>query len=207
MLHRPTPEPVKRLAASVGLEAELRRVKTAARAGREGARLQATFLVGRIPVRAVRHATYRWMGMHIGAGACIHRGLEVRAAHNVRIGEGSVIGFDAILDGRAGVEIGGHVNVSSGVAIWTVQHDHRDPQFGAVGRPVAVGDRAWISFRATVLPGVTVGEGAVVAAGAVVTKDVPPYTIVAGVPARVVGERSPRELDYKLTDTRPPWFV
>jgi len=207
VLLRPTPEPVKRLAAALGSEEELRRVKTAARAGREGARLQATFWVGRVPVRRLRHATYRRMGMRIGPGACLHRGLEVRAAHNVRIGEGSVIGFDAILDGRAGVEIGRHVNVSSGVAIWTVQHDHRDPEFGAVGRPVTVGDRAWISFRATLLPGVTVGEGAVVAAGAVVTKDVPAYAIAAGVPARVVGERSPRELVYKLTDTRPPWFV
>ena len=72
---------------------------------------------------------------------------------------------------------------------------------------MSIGDRAWLSFRATILPGVSVGEGAVVAAGAVVTSDVPPYAIVAGVPARVVGERSPRELSYELGASAAPWFV
>ena len=52
--------------------------------------------------------------------------------------------------------------------------------------PVRIGDKAWIGFNAIILKGVTVGEGAIVAAGAVVTKDVPPYTIVAGNPARVI---------------------
>jgi maltose O-acetyltransferase len=51
---------------------------------------------------------------------------------------------------------------------------------------VRIGDDVWIGGHATILPGVTIGDGAVVAAGAVVTKDVPPYTVVAGVPARVV---------------------
>jgi acetyltransferase-like isoleucine patch superfamily enzyme len=72
---------------------------------------------------------------------------------------------------------------------------------------VAIGDRAWLSFRCTVLPGVTIGEGAVVAAGAVVTNDVPSYAIVAGVPAHVTGERTPRDLTYELTGTITPWFV
>jgi acetyltransferase-like isoleucine patch superfamily enzyme len=147
------------------------------------------------------------MGLQLERGAVVHRGLELRAASRIRIGEGSVIGFDSILDGRAGLDIGRHVNVSSSVAIWTLEHDHRDPYFGARGAPVVVGDRAWLSFRCTVLPGVTIGEGAVVAAGAVVTKDVPSFAIVAGVPAVVVGERSSRELTYELTDTVVPWFV
>jgi maltose O-acetyltransferase len=66
---------------------------------------------------------------------------------------------------------------------------------------VVIGDHAWIGYRALVLPGVTIGEGGVVAAGAVVTKDVPPYAIVAGNPARVVGQRT-RDLTYEL-DYRP----
>jgi acetyltransferase-like isoleucine patch superfamily enzyme len=147
------------------------------------------------------------MGVRLGRGALVHRGLELRAPTRVRIGAGSVIGFDAILDGRKGIEIGRQVNISSSVAIWTLQHDHRDPQFRARGGPVVIGDRAWLSFRCTVLPGVTIGEGAVVAAGAVVTKDVPRYAIVGGVPASVIGERSPRELTYDLTKAAVPWFV
>jgi acetyltransferase-like isoleucine patch superfamily enzyme len=147
------------------------------------------------------------MGMQLARTACVHRGLEVRAAHNIEVGDGSIVGFDAILDGRSGITIGRHVNMSSGVAIWTLQHDHRDPGFGAIGGAVVIGDRAWLSFRATVLPGVTIGEAAVVAAGAVVTRDVPAYAIVAGVPARVVGERAPRELSYDLRTSAAPWFV
>ena len=61
-----------------------------------------------------------------------------------------------------------------------------------------VGNRAWIAYRAIILPGVTIGEGAVVGAGAVVNRDVPPFTIVAGSPARPVGERS-RDLNYTLS--------
>ena len=64
-------------------------------------------------------------------------------------------------------------------------------------------DYVWVATRATVLPGVTIGEGAVVAAGAVVTKDVEPYTIVGGVPARSIGVRN-RALSY--TQNFQPWF-
>jgi acetyltransferase-like isoleucine patch superfamily enzyme len=203
---RPTPEPVKRLAAALGISEELKRIKLAIRAAQDGAALQAGFIVAHLPLRKLRHRIYRLMGMKLGRNACIHRGLELRSPENIEVGEGSIIGFDCILDGREGIKIGRHVNLSSGAALWTLQHDHRDPQFGAVGGQIVVGDRAWISFRATVLPGVNVGEGAVVAAGAVVTRDVPAYAIVAGVPARVVGGRSPRELSYELREGRA-WFV
>ncbi len=206
MLDKPTPERAKQLAAALGVEQELKLLKASAYAAREGAQLQAGLWIGHLPARRVRHRLYRRMGMQIAPGACIHRGLELRAARNVRIGEGSVVGFDAILDGRAGIEIGRYVNLSSSVAIWTVQHDHRDPQFHVRGAPVAIGDRAWLSFRCTVLPGVTVGEGAVVATGAVVTKDVPAYAIVGGVPASVIGERS-RELTYERGKGFFPWFI
>ncbi len=135
LLTRPTPVLVKRLATSAGVEEELKRVKEAGHAAREGALLQAGFWIGRLPARRLRHALYRRMGLELGARACVHRGLELRSAHRVRIGEGSVIGFDAILDGRAGIYIGRHVNLSSSVAIWTVQHDHRDPGFRVPAAP------------------------------------------------------------------------
>jgi acetyltransferase-like isoleucine patch superfamily enzyme len=182
-------------------------VKLSLRAAQQGASLQTAFLVGRVPVRSFRHAAYRSMGMRLAPTACIHRGLEFRAPRNIEVGEGSVVGFDAVLDGREGIKIGCHVNLSSSVAIWTLQHDHRDPQFGSIGGSVVVGDRAWLSFRSVLLPGVSIGEGAVVAAGAVVTRDVDPYAIVAGVPARVIGKRDPRPLTYEFGAARAPWFV
>jgi acetyltransferase-like isoleucine patch superfamily enzyme len=204
---RPTPEPVKRLAGALGLAEELKRAKLALRAAQSGAGLEAGFVVSRLPVRKLRHLAYRRMGMRLAVHTCVHRGVEVRDAWNIEVGEGSIIGFDCILDGRSGIRIGRHVNLSSNAALWTLQHDHRDPDFGPVGGPIMIGDRAWISFRSTVLPGVTIGEGAVIAAGAVVTQDVPPFAIVAGMPARVVGERARRELAYELYDGNEPWFV
>lgn len=204
---RPTPAWVKRGAAALGFTEPLQRLKLALRSARAGGAFQAGFIVARLPARTLRHQIYRMMGMRLADGACVHRGLEVRSPANIEIGEGSIIGFDCILDGREHITIGRHVNLSSGAALWTLQHDHRDPEFGAVGGPIVVGDRAWISFRATVLPGITVGEGAVVAAGAVVTRNVPDYAIVAGVPARVVGERTPRQFSYELRDGSEPWFV
>ncbi len=65
------------------------------------------------------------------------------------------------------------------------------------GGDVIIGDRVWIGYGALILPGVKLGEGAVVGAGAVVTKDVEPFTIVAGNPARKIGERT-KELRYRL---------
>jgi len=101
------------------------------------------------------------------------------------------------LDARRGLVIGNYVNFSSEVMIWTLQHDHNSPTFADKGGKVVIGDRAWISCRAIILPGVTIGEGAVVAAGAVVTKDVAPYTIVGGIPAKEIGKRN-RDLTYEL---------
>ena len=105
------------------------------------------------------------------------------------IGKGSIIGDRAILDARhGGIIIGKNVN------------DYNDPYFRCTnikGGTINVKDRAWIGPNVIILHGVTVGEGAVVAAGAVVTKDVPPYTLVGGVPAKVIGKRN-EDLRYEF---------
>lgn len=204
---RPTPEPIKRAAETLGVSEQLKRLKVTLAFVRHGANLQLAFLVARLPSRRARETIYRGMGMRLARTARVHRGLELRNAGSIEIGEGSVIGFDTILDGRRGITIGRHVNLSSQAAIWTLQHDHRDPEFDSHGGPVVVGDRAWLSFRTVVLPGVTIGEGAVVAAGAVVTRDVPPYAIVGGIPAKVIGRREPQSLGYDLVAAPAAWFV
>lgn len=78
-----------------------------------------------------------------------------------------------------------------------MQHKVEAPDFGCESAPVIIEDYAWVSCRTVVLPGVRIGKGAVVAAGAVVTKNVEPYAIVAGVPAKPIGAR-PRDLRYQL---------
>ncbi|MDM7830680.1 acyltransferase [Cellulomonas sp. MW9] len=164
---------------------------------RQGARLYVAFLVGRVPVLALRHAVYRRLGMRLAPGAVVHWRAVFFAPEGVSLGERSVVGNDCFLDGRKRLTIGRNVNIGGHVHIFTMEHDPQDAGFRATGAPVVIEDRAYVASRATVLPGVTIGEGAVVAAGAVVVRDVAPYTIVGGVPAREIGTRS-RDLTYEL---------
>lgn len=134
---------------------------------------------------------------------CIYKGLEVRNPSCLHIGEGTCIGDNAHLDARKGLTLGENVNLSSNVQIYTLQHDYRDPEFACNDDhcgPVYVGARAWLGPGCIILPGTTIGEGAVVGAGAVVTKDVPAYSVFAGVPARKIADR-PQDLVYKLGGT------
>jgi len=102
------------------------------------------------------------------------------------------IGDHTFLNRRTEVMCKRHVRIGSHCAIsWDVtisDTDYHALEGTETTRPVTIGDRVWIGSRATILKGVTIGDGAVVAAGAVVSKDVPPRTLVAGVPARVVRE-------------------
>ncbi len=112
---------------------------------------------------------------------------------------GTIIGDNAILDARGGLEMGKNVNLSSNVSIYTLQHDHRDPDFNCTNfnTKVTIDDRVWLGSNVIVLPGVHIGEGAVCCAGCVVTKDVESYAVVAGIPAKKVNER-PRTLRYNF---------
>jgi acetyltransferase-like isoleucine patch superfamily enzyme len=152
-------------------------------------------LVSRIPIYAVRHAYLRnILRYSIGKSTSIHMGCFFTGT-NISIGNNSCINRRCYLDGRSGIRIGANVNISPEAYLLSLTHDLQDPRFSTVGKEVVIHDHAWLGARAMVMPGVTIGEGAVVGAGAVVTKDVPPYTIVAGVPARKIGERN-RVIDH-----------
>jgi acetyltransferase-like isoleucine patch superfamily enzyme len=184
----------------------LRRLRETQSDAREGFGMQLTIWLGQMPGRRLRTAlARRLLGLRAEPGAVVYQWRDLRCPPRIEIGAGTVIGHWATLDGRRGVRIGRDVNLSSEVALWTLQHDPDDREFGVRGGPIVIGDHAWISFRATVLPGVRIGEGAVVAAGAVVSKDVEPYAIVAGIPAKQIGTRS-RDLSYSPAG-RGPWFV
>lgn len=138
----------------------------------------------------------------------IHWGAEIRAPYKLHIGERSVIGDKALLDARNGLFIGKNVNLSSSVHIYTEQHDHRDPYFHCNSDDsfsVKIGNRAWLGPNVTVLPRVIIGEGAVIAAGAVVTKDIPPYTLSGGIPAKIIGKRN-TDLRYMFEGNKHSWF-
>ncbi len=150
----------------------------------------------------LRRLLYKGLGAHIGKDVVLHFKTEIRTPHKLHIGKGTIIGDNALLDARCGLVMGENVNLSSNVSIYTLHHDHRDPQFRCPDptqrrMDVRIEDRAWLGSNIVVLPGVTIGEGAVCCAGCVVTKDVPPYTVVAGIPAKKVSER-PQTLSYEF---------
>jgi acetyltransferase-like isoleucine patch superfamily enzyme len=96
-----------------------------------------------------------------------------------------------------GLSIGSNVSISEGVCIFSLEHDPNSADFAPRGAPVSINNYVFVGARALILPGVVLGNGCVVAAGAVVTRDVPPFTIVAGVPAKPIGQRR-QDLTYAL---------
>lgn len=153
-------------------------------------------LVSQIPSHHFRLAFYRWiMGFEIGKNSSIHLGARFTAARGLRIGIFSVINQDCRLDPRGSITIGDYTALSPEVTILTADHDPYSKTFEGRTRQVIIGNDVWIGTRAILLPGITVGNNVVVAAGAIVTKNVEPFTIVAGIPARKIGER-PIMLNY-----------
>ncbi len=174
-----------------------------------GYRRYIDFKVGLIPSHTIRNFIYRKIfGVKLGKMATIYWGAEIRDHYKLKIGRGTIIGDHVILDARNGIEIGDNVNFSSNVHIWTEQHDHRDPDFACNSSDafkVTIGNRAWIGPGTTILHSVNIGEGAVIAAGAVVTKDVEPFAIMAGIPARKIGERN-HNLRYEFNGYPAPFY-
>lgn len=162
-------------------------------------------IVQHIPFFAARHWWYRRvLGWDLHPSASVLMGQQVQMAGMrssgalVSIGEGSVINRGCLLYTTGGLKIGRQVSVSSGAWLVTGSHDINAPDFRAAFHPIVIEDYAWIGARATILAGTRIGEGAVVMAGAVVTRDVEPYTIVGGIPARPVGMRNLQNPSYDL---------
>lgn len=159
--------------------------------------------LGLCPIRLIRRAYLkRYLG-RFGAGSGVQLGVKFLNGRKVHLGERNVINFGCLFDGRKyPITTGSDVSIGPEASLLTLGHDPQAPDFADRGGPITIGDRVWIAYRAIILPGVTIGEGAVIAAGAIVVRDIPPYAIAAGSPAKVVGTRN-RELTYTL-DFDPP---
>ena len=153
-------------------------------------------VISHVPFGWIRKKYYRLFGMRIGKNTVLNMSQYINNPNLIVIGENTHINRGCFIDGRAGCCIGDSVSISHNVSLVTGGHDLMSKTFSGVYKPIVVKDYVWIGINATILQGVTIGKGAVVAAGAVVTMDVEDYTVVGGVPARVIGHRS-RDLDYK----------
>ena len=161
-------------------------------------------LVGKIPSHNLRKFIYRLSGIKIGKGSTIHMGAKFYDPRRIEIGEDTIIGEGTLLDGRGQLKIGSHTAIASEVMIYNSEHDISKKYFNPIIAKVIIGDYVFIGPRVIILPGVKINKGAVVAAGAVVTKDVPAFSIVGGVPAQLIGKRKIKKLNYKLGRAR--WF-
>jgi putative colanic acid biosynthesis acetyltransferase WcaF len=153
--------------------------------------------VGYIPSHRIRRLIYSKSNLYFPVSSSIHWQSRFFVPSKLSIGDNCILGNNGFYDAREGIIIGRNVNIAAEVRIYTREHDIDCPDFSETGGPVVIEDYVYIGTRVTLLPGVTIGEGAVVATGAVVTKDVAPYTLVGGVPAKFIRERS-RDLRYTL---------
>lgn len=158
--------------------------------------------VSHVPSHLFRKFIYRLSGLKIGKGSVIHMWANFFDPTGISIGDDTIIGDHAFLDGRDKLSIGNHVDIASFVMIYNSEHDLGSEDFKARVEPVSIEDYVFIGPRAIILPGVKIGKGAVVAAGAVVARDVPEFTIVGGVPAKVIGERQNKKPSYILGRAR-----
>lgn len=144
-------------------------------------------VLGLLP-RKLKITLLKLFGASVKDWSIFKRGVRIYSPWNLTIGY-SLVGPRVDIYNKGKVKIGDDVVISQDVYICTASHDITLPTMDLVTKPIVIEDNVWVAAKATILPGVTIGEGAVVGACAVVAKDVPPWSVVVGNPARVVGKR------------------
>ena len=144
------------------------------------------------PLWGVRRTILRLFGARIGEGVHIFPSVRIAVPWNLTMDAFSSLGDRAIVYNLGPVTIGQRVTVSQFAHLCAGSHDHTAKTFDLIKPPITIGDEAWVCADAFVGPGVTIGRGAIVGARAVVVKDVADAVLVAGNPAIVVKQLSPR---------------
>jgi acetyltransferase-like isoleucine patch superfamily enzyme len=142
-------------------------------------------------INIVRGKFYSLFFKSVGKNFKIERNVLIGGMRNIEVGDNFFIGFGCVLNGGGGIKIGNNVLIAQGVKIYSDQHRYNKKEVdiifqGSDSRPVYIDNNVWLCANCVILPGVHIGTGSVVGAGAVVTKDVGPYSVVGGVPAKII---------------------
>lgn len=155
-----------------------------------------TSLIPNVPSQHFKNWCLRRLGVTMTSNVKFYSGFTVRNPKGLTIEDGVSIGPKVLLDARCGLTIRKNAVIAYDAIIWSLNHDYNDEHFCGKGAPVEIGAYAWVCSRSIILPGIKIGEGAVVASGAIVTKDVEPWTIVGGIPAKIIGKRELKDYHY-----------
>lgn len=142
------------------------------------------------PMHAWRAFLLRCFGASIGQECHIYPSATIWAPWNLSCGDVVAIADGAIIYNPGRIVLGSHATISQEAYLCGATHDYELPEFPLVFSEISVAPFAWICARATVQPGVSVGEGAVLALGSVATRDLEPWSVYAGIPARKIKNRN-----------------
>lgn len=131
----------------------------------------------------------RLFGAKIGKHCAVRNSAKIWQPWNLELGDWAAISEDCDIYSADIIRIGDRSTISKGAFLCGASHDVTSPIMELTCAPITIGHDAWVASRSIILPGVSIGDGAVVAAGAVVTKDVEPWTVVGGNPAKIIKKR------------------
>ncbi|UUX35071.1 DapH/DapD/GlmU-related protein [Fundicoccus culcitae] len=135
----------------------------------------------------MRAKVERILGYSIPESTRIRQPFYMDFGKNIQFGENVFINASVHMQDQGGIKIGNNALIGHQVVLATLDHDLEPSKRGNLHpAPIVIEEDVWIGANATILKGVTIGKGSVVAAGCVVNKDVPPYSVVGGIPARVI---------------------
>ena len=139
--------------------------------------------------------------VYIGNQVAIERGVDIGCMENtcINIGDETFIAPNVCIAGPGNIQIGQKCMIAAHTGIYANNHNYQDPHLpikdqGVTSQGIVIEDDCWLGHGVTVLDGVRIGKGSVIGAGAVVTKDIPPYSVAVGIPAKVIKSRMSKEL-------------
>ena len=141
------------------------------------------------PFHKWRAMLLRLFGATLGPNCRIYAGARIWAPWNLHCEDAVAIADGAVIYNAAPIRLASHAIVSQDAYLCGSTHDYDDPAFPMINKPITLGRYAWICSRAVVCSGVTVGDGAVLGLGSIATRDLQPWTVYAGSPARVIKSR------------------